>query len=811
VVGVQILHQLVLEMNQSESMRSLAKHRKVASSFRDESLFDIFTLSCTLLRQINVRDDTQSSLISWLLKLSCACLSFDFIGTSTDESADDLATVQIPTTWRSIFLDSHTLQLYFDLFHNLSSELSAMSLTCLVQLASVRRSLFTNTERGTFLAQLVKGVRSILEQPQALSDSECYHEFCRLMMRLKSNYQLGELMRLEEYSRLIELIAKFTVSSLQSWQFSANSIHYLLGFWQRLVGSVPYIRSTEPHLLDTYMPEITSAYITSRLEAMESVVRDNLENPLDDNTIVSQQLDQMATIGRCEYSKTCQLLISLFDNSASVYQSLMQTPSRSPQELALREGQLTWLVYLIGSVIGGRISHTNADHYDSMDGQLVCRVLQLMNMTDLHLPQHGCEHLDKAFLHFFEKFRMVYVSEVVVQKTSKVYQALGEQLGINDESMLLNVFVRKIVTNLKCWTSSSVITNKTLQLLNDLSVGYSSVRKLVKLNTIQFILENHTPEHFPFLSVTHGNLDTRCRTSFYTALGRLLVVELGDDEDKFSSFIRPMTTAAENIRQMFSQQQMGGMVSEEELRRSLVGLCRDVRGVALAFHSRNTYMLLFDWLYPTYMELLQRALTLWYHDPTVTTPVLKLIAELVLNRSQRLLFDVTSPNGVLLFREASKSMVSYGERILSISDIPPDKVYPLKLKGMAICFNMLKAALCGNYVNFGVLRLYGDTALDKTLDMFVKLLVSVPLKSLLDYPKVSQAYYGLLEVLTQDHMDFISSLEPSVFTYLLSSISEGLTGLGGCGLDDEGVWSMDMCVAGASQGRTLIGGYEHGC
>lgn len=45
-------------------------------------------------------------------------------------------------------------------------------------------------------------------------------------------------------------------SPSQSWQFSANSIHYLLGFWQRLVGSVPYIRSTEPHLLDTYMPEV---------------------------------------------------------------------------------------------------------------------------------------------------------------------------------------------------------------------------------------------------------------------------------------------------------------------------------------------------------------------------------------------------------------------------------------------------------------------------------------------------------------------------------------------------------------------------
>lgn len=45
---------------------------------------------------------------------------------------------------------------------------------------------------------------------------------------------------------------------------------------------------------------------------------------------------------------------------------------------------------------------------------------------------------------------------------------------------------------------------------------------------------------------------------------------------------------------------------------------------------------------------------------------------------QRLQFDVTSPNGVLLFREASKSIVTYGERILSVTDIPQDKVYPLK-------------------------------------------------------------------------------------------------------------------------------------
>lgn len=36
----------------------------------------------------------------------------------------------------------------------------------MVQLASIRRSLFNNTERAKFLEQLVLGVKGILESPQ---------------------------------------------------------------------------------------------------------------------------------------------------------------------------------------------------------------------------------------------------------------------------------------------------------------------------------------------------------------------------------------------------------------------------------------------------------------------------------------------------------------------------------------------------------------------------------------------------------------------------------------------------------------------
>lgn len=51
--------------------------------------------------------------------------------------------------------------------------------------------------------------------PQCLPDPNNYHEFCRLLARLKSNYQLGELVKVENYPEVIRLIANFTVTSLQ--------------------------------------------------------------------------------------------------------------------------------------------------------------------------------------------------------------------------------------------------------------------------------------------------------------------------------------------------------------------------------------------------------------------------------------------------------------------------------------------------------------------------------------------------------------------------------------------------------------------
>lgn len=85
------------------------------------------------------------------------------------------------------------------------------------------------------------------------------------------------------------------------------------------------------------------------------------------------------------------------------------------------------------------------------------------------------------------------------------------------------------------------------------------------------------------------------------------------------------------------------------------------------FEDKYIYFLMQLNRYPRYTPILLSALEIWCHDAHVTTPILKLFAELVQNRSQRLQFDVSSPNGILLFREASKVICSYG--MLKLFDI----------------------------------------------------------------------------------------------------------------------------------------------
>ncbi|XP_021639387.2 uncharacterized protein LOC110634618 isoform X4 [Hevea brasiliensis] len=770
-IGLKILNQLVSEMNQPNTGLPSTHHRRVACSFRDQSLYQIFQISLTSLRQL--KNDVAMRLQELALSLSLKCLSFDFVGTSIDESSEEFGTVQIPSSWRPVLEDPSTLQIFFDYYAIATSPLSKEALECLVRLASVRRSLFSNdAARSKFLAHLMTLTKEILQTGQGLTDHDNYHEYCRLLGRFRVNYQLSELVNVDGYGDWIRLVAEFTIKSLQSWQWASSSVYYLLGLWSRLVTSVPYLKGDAPSLLDEFVPKITEGFITSRFNSVQAGFPDDLsDNPLDNVELLQDQLDCFPYLCRFQYESSGLYIMNMMEPILRTYTERARVQTTDGNELSVIEAKLAWIVHIIAAILKIKQSTgSSAELQEVLDAELSARVLQLINVSDsgLHSQRYGelsKQRLDRAILIFFQHFRKSYVGDQAVHSSKQLYARLSELLGLHDHLVLLNVIVGKIATNLKCYTESEEVIDHTLNLFLELASGYMTGKLLLKLDAIKFIVANHTRECFPFLEEYRCS---RSRTTFYYTIGWLIFMD--DSPVKFKSSMEPLSQVFISLESTHDS-----MFRTDAVKYALIGLMRDLRGIAMATNSRRTYGLLFDWLYPAHLPLLLKGISHWADTPEVTTPMLKFMAEFVLNKAQRLTFDSSSPNGILLFREVSKLIVAYGTRILALPNAAD--IYAYKYKGIWICLTILSRALVGNYVNFGVFGLYGDRALADALDIALKMTLSIPLADILAFRKLTRAYFAFLEVMFSSHIVFLLNLDTNTFMHIVGSLESGLKGL----------------------------------
>ncbi|KAG7356446.1 Importin-beta N-terminal domain containing protein [Nitzschia inconspicua] len=826
ILGLKILNQLVDELNIPTSGRTLTQHRKTSVSFRDVSLLKVFQLGLTTLKQLQTRAITaepqqEAVLGEQALALTERCLSFDFIGTNPDESTEDVGTIQAPTSWRSLLQDAATTELFFDFYANTPPPRSSKAMEVIILLASVRRSLFpSDKDRAEFLGRLITGIREMLSKQTGLQHQDNYHQFCRLLGRLKANYQLSELVKADGYMEWLELAASFTVQSIRNWQYSTNSIHYLLSLWGRLVAAVPYVRpetGAQGHVqhLEKQVLLVVETYIDSMLGSVETVLRSDgaLEDPLEDEGSLKEQMDRLPVIARFQYAPVAQMILAKFDPLLDQYKNMISqlgngptssAPADAQQSMLIVEGQLTWLTYMVGAIIGGHSwsSSHMGDGEETIDASLSRRALQLAQGIDFRLTStngigRASAQLEQAVLFYFQNFRRVYmfmwdqmsgngatpiageslsVGMIVAKLDSgpstkqKVYQRMFDHLGMGDHTTVANIIVTKMGNNLKFWPEEQEIVGKTLELLHDMAGGYSSSKLLLTLETVRFLAMHHTEDQFPFLAIPSN---VRHRTTFHATLTRLLLSPTGEEKlgMTFEQFLQPIVTVLGQLGSLSATE-----LRNENCRRPLIGVFRDLRGIAASLHNRKTYSTLFDILHPQHLPLLAKVADVWYDQTDVIISLLRFLHEFCHNKANRVNFDQSSPNGILLFRYTSDVVCAYGRRLMAMP--PPaagdPEIYKKRYKGLSLSLHVLNSALGGNYVCFGVFELYNDRALESSLDVSLTMALSVPLDDINAYPKLSKAYFSFIEILFRNHKKTIFALDSTVFLQIMTTVHDGL-------------------------------------
>jgi len=422
-----------------------------------------------------------------------------------------------------------------------------------------------------------------------------------------------------------------------------------------------------------------------------------------------------------------------------------------------------------------------------VNGELAGRIFRLVNLTD----QQGSasEGLELAYLYFLEQFRKVYIGEHAKQVVQQqVSERLATVLGLEDENAVLGLLINKIGNNLQKRYAIEPVIKKTLALFHELAAGINIVhtsdrsphlivsgRLLLKNDMVKYIISNHASPQFGFLS--HSLQYGKYRTMFYHTLGKLLFMDIRDNREAFEKFMEPQGHILNTLWQQSCQNPQ--LLRQDGYKGPLIGLCRDLRGIGLACTSCEPYAMLFDWLVDnpknpatSRVTLFSRALDIWWDDPEVTTPLLKFMAEFVYNKAQRITFEQSSPNGILLFREASTILVTYGTRILQRTQFRD--LYVEKYKGIGICLDMFSHALHGNYTNFGVFELYSDSSLSNSMALALRMCLAIPLPELNAYLKALKPYYYFLELATRGHMSKCMEQDTAVLTTLMQSVEEGL-------------------------------------
>ncbi|GAB5593863.1 hypothetical protein Unana1_08763 [Umbelopsis nana] len=701
IVGLQILTILVQDINLPIPARNLARHRKTAVAFRDEQLFLIFESANKILQEllqntISMDNDQQDRLCDAVLKLISKCMAFDFIGTTPDESGEDSGTIQIPTSWKSLIEDESFIRNMFSAYDTFPPPHSSLAMECLAQIATIRRSIYNEEERHKVVLRLMQGTRDILYAP--------------------------------------------------------NSVSYLLSFWAKIVQSLSYSRATAAVAkIEALTVELTRAYISSRIDSVEPTMEEMLDDPLDNEDSLMENLDMLANIARCKYQESASTVISIFEPIAANYEDLVTRINNAGEQseeliqaILVTQTKFAWLVYIIGGFLSARTTYLSSDELDDIDGLLTTKVVQLINVSGLLQSRHGAalahQRLDCAFVYFLLQFKKAYVGEPGSRVA--VYGKLNEAFGIGDQTGMLDLITQKIVSILQFWSTDNRVVWHALKLFHDLASSYSSSKHLRKLDSVQMIMMNHSADQFTFLKGPGGKAN---RALYYSALSKILFAE--DCSIKtFLDFMKPFDIQLQNLLSLNSIEDF----RQESVKTTLLGLFKDLQGFISPIQSRTNYEMFFEWFYPEYMPVLLKGLQSWGAD-LLSTSLLKFYSEFVFNRSQRLTFERSSADGILLFRETSKVLITYAQSIVKYDVQDPSQKYTYKL--------------------------YQDKAMENALTAVFQMMLDTPLDDMMAFPKLTKSFIAFIDQLTDKHMMQLPSMEAEVFLYMMRALGNGVKSL----------------------------------
>ncbi|SCM20114.1 Ran-binding protein, putative [Plasmodium chabaudi chabaudi] len=567
-----------------------------------------------------------------------------------------------------------------------------------------------------------------------------------------------------------------------------------------------------------YIYNITIVFINSRLELAKYICETGdsceMENPLYNDVLRSEQLELISNLCKLQYNFIGGKILSIFYELKNNHENNLINKSVFIE-------QTTWLVFIISSIIStsaiSNMKFANSDNF-KINSELCFLVFSLMEQTNK--SSEVFEYLEFAYLNCLELFKKVYINgkknnnflKEMRSIASRIVSASGNNNAItnssnnnvnasgnnfsgsslisskNDEENndpLIDLIISKILFNLNNRLDYDQIIKRSLDLFHDLVSGMNIVcledktpklivfaRLLLKNEKILKLLHSRDTK---FLEVSKYY---KYRTNYYLILTKLLFMEQNTNSLSFEEYISPINNLLECIKREIDINGKDIILKNNAIKLSFIGALRDLRGICMACNNVETYNMFFNFFINSHplednkMNILTSLVEVIWDTYEICVPFLKFMCEFVYNKSQRITFPKSSPNGILLFKVVSNILI-----IISNNLLQKDKfcdIYKEKYKIISLLLNMFNNCLNGDFVNFAIFDLYNDDILNNSLNLALNMCLVIPTNDLLSYIKHLKPYFSFLDLVTKNFFQRILNLEFQLIADIIHNVKEGL-------------------------------------
>lgn len=797
---------LVAEVDRKSSPIHTRLSQQIAQRFRDGALLFIFQCACRELQRLSTSSQISQDALRSVVQLISVVLSFDFLCTSDDET--DAQTVELPTEWRNSVLfcseslttmDGNIVDILWSLVrHNFFPTITEPLFSSLAQISSVRRSFFqSDNERQWCLNRLLSGTLDAMNRINWETVSELgYAEFCRLLKRVKPNFQLNELLTSTHYNSWIHRVAEFTCGAFV--QGSPTGHLSLVALWSSLLTSSSFARRDRETFFAVLAPRVALSYIRSRIQLSDAWAarRGGRESLFDDDSDeLILQMDFMGSVLRFAMPFILDEFGRIFRPLRLGYTEQLQ---RCPTvfDPALEE-KLAWMVALLGGLLSSALTVAEEGEL-FVDGLFAQSVLDLLPFISERVRRsqgsmmESAVHLEQASLYFLHCFRKKILGETTPYANRVLRQLLEETNLRNDrattteqQTALVEIVMQKIIHNLGHWLGWHRIVDGTLQLLSDIAQSLFAVFRQLSLGSAATYHLLWRPEEAGIPFMVTASVGHRYRVRFRATLSSILFLDPNLNATKFRDYVSGVLGVLEEVRRLTEGTSVhSDAFSSAAAREHVLGMACDLRGILMSCLNKRTYGFMSELLLPHFLNALSALQKQFLHDSVVLTQLLRLAGEMAFNRCQRIQFDQHAAEGFHLFFFAARTVQFMSCAIveavqqevhdsnvsrIGLLDVASDswKTSSSVVKNTALVFHIAKCGLSGGYCNFGVLKLYGDDCLSSMLKQVWGLMVVVCSTRALQYPKLTRDLIALTEQIFSVHFDFVAIVPAEELVALL--------------------------------------------